>query len=269
MRLFGATSATFQFVGERLHVVSGNKDTHRVLTESLADEAAFQEGIVFARLVLHTASGRRTFSGLRKKEAVELLQWLREHWLRQLAPEVVKTAENIRVLLSQGYPRQSRLEVARAIAQQALARFVRVPEPEWCRDLQDVPFKRVALVARWQDADLEKLRQSYASRQLQIYADFFDSVESKPLTERQRKACVVDEDNNLVLAGAGTGKTSVMVGVRVIYSKAVRPRPVTFLCWHLPTRRRQRCRSASSSGWGSAELLPALSTSWAKRSLPK
>lgn len=212
MRLFGATSATFQFVGERLHVVSGNKDTHRVLTESLADEAAFQEGIVFARLVLHTASGRRTFSGLRKKEAVELLQWLREHWLRQLAPEVVKTAENIRVLLSQGYPRQSRLEVARAIAQQALARFVRVPEPEWCRDLQDVPFKRVALVARWQDADLEKLRQSYASRQLQIYADFFDSVESKPLTERQRKACVVDEDNNLVLAGAGTGKTSVMVG---------------------------------------------------------
>ena len=212
MRLFGATSATFQFVGERLHVVSGNKDTHQVLTESLADEAAFQEGIVLARLVLHTASGRRTFSGLRKKEAVELLQWLREHWLRQLAPEVVKTAENIRALLSQGYPRQSRLEVARAIAQQALARFVRVPEPEWCRDLQDVPFKRVALVARWQDADLEKLRQSYASRQLQIYADFFDSVESKPLTERQRKACVVDEDNNLVLAGAGTGKTSVMVG---------------------------------------------------------
>ncbi|MBN0238145.1 UvrD-helicase domain-containing protein, partial [Pseudomonas aeruginosa] len=35
---------------------------------------------------------------------------------------------------------------------------------------------------------------------------------SQPLTERQRVACVVDEDNNLVLAGAGTGKTSTMVG---------------------------------------------------------
>src|SRR5690606_3200395 len=66
--------------------------------------------------------------------------------------------------------------------------------------------------AGWQDDDLEKMRQSYVARQLQRYADVFAAVESQPLTERQREACVGDEDNNLVLAGAGTGKTSVMVG---------------------------------------------------------
>jgi len=48
--------------------------------------------------------------------------------------------------------------------------------------------------------------------ELAAHAAFFDSVESKPLTDSQRRACVVNEDNNLVLAGAGTGKTSTMIG---------------------------------------------------------
>lgn len=38
------------------------------------------------------------------------------------------------------------------------------------------------------------------------------TVESNPLTNKQRIACVTDIDNNLLLAGAGTGKTSVVVG---------------------------------------------------------
>ena len=37
-------------------------------------------------------------------------------------------------------------------------------------------------------------------------------MESNPLTANQRKACVIDERHNLVLAGAGTGKTSTMIG---------------------------------------------------------
>ena len=32
------------------------------------------------------------------------------------------------------------------------------------------------------------------------------------MTAAQRRACVIDDDHNLVLAGAGTGKTSVMIG---------------------------------------------------------
>lgn len=212
MRFFGAESATFQLTGEGLQVVTKNGDSYLIQAESLANEATLQKGGLFARLVLQTNAGPKTFPGLRKKDALALFWWLREQWLRQMAPEVVKTAEDIRALLTQGYPRQSRLEVARVMAQEALARFVRVPEPEWCADVRDVPFKWVAVVAGWQDDDLEKMRQSYVARQLQRYADFFAAVESQPLTERQREACVVDEDNNLVLAGAGTGKTSVMVG---------------------------------------------------------
>ncbi|MBE0515498.1 UvrD-helicase domain-containing protein, partial [Sulfurimonas sp.] len=41
--------------------------------------------------------------------------------------------------------------------------------------------------------------------------NFFDTVESKPLTKKQQEAVLVNENNNLILAGAGSGKTSVVV----------------------------------------------------------
>ncbi len=46
--------------------------------------------------------------------------------------------------------------------------------------------------------------------------DFFDTIESNPLTEKQKDAVLINENNNLILAGAGSGKTSVVVA-KVIY----------------------------------------------------
>lgn len=41
--------------------------------------------------------------------------------------------------------------------------------------------------------------------------EYFDLVEKNPLTRKQREAAVSDEDATLVIAGAGTGKTSTIV----------------------------------------------------------
>lgn len=59
---------------------------------------------------------------------------------------------------------------------------------------------------------LEKRNAVFIEKEIIAFKDFFDSVESHPLTAGQRKAIVVDEHSSLVIAGAGTGKTSTIVG---------------------------------------------------------
>ena len=57
----------------------------------------------------------------------------------------------------------------------------------------------------------QRFNADWAREQEHRFAPFFDTLEKHPLTPAQRRACVVDEDNVLVLAGAGTGKTSTMM----------------------------------------------------------
>lgn len=53
--------------------------------------------------------------------------------------------------------------------------------------------------------------QALTDAMLEQYADFFASVESSPLNDAQARAVVNGEHSLLVLAGAGSGKTSVLV----------------------------------------------------------
>ena len=61
---------------------------------------------------------------------------------------------------------------------------------------------------------------AFVSAELDRWKDFFDTIESKPLTLEQRLSVVVDEDATLVLAGAGSGKTSVITAKAAYLVKA-------------------------------------------------
>ncbi len=54
--------------------------------------------------------------------------------------------------------------------------------------------------------------KNFIDAEILRWRDYFNRVEKNPLTERQAEAIVSDEDYCLAIAGAGTGKTSTVVG---------------------------------------------------------
>ena len=65
----------------------------------------------------------------------------------------------------------------------------------------------------------------FVEKELVQKQQLFDQLETHPLTVCQRESCVYDEDNVLVIAGAGTGKTSSMVAKAAYLVKKGLARP--------------------------------------------
>lgn len=71
-----------------------------------------------------------------------------------------------------------------------------------------------SLLHRWLnqgEASRAYRNQQWQTRELERCSFWFDNIESSPLNLSQRKSVLMDENYNLLLAGAGSGKTSVLI----------------------------------------------------------
>ena len=59
---------------------------------------------------------------------------------------------------------------------------------------------------------IKNYNREYVAAQKQLNRDFFDNIEGKSLDDQQRQAIITDEYSNLIIAGAGSGKTLTILG---------------------------------------------------------
>lgn len=78
--------------------------------------------------------------------------------------------------------------------------------------------------------DLIKVRNNiFVTNELEKVDDLLSDVEGKSLDKQQRDAVVVNEDNNLIIAGAGSGKTLTIAGKVQYLTKRLKVNPKEIL----------------------------------------
>lgn len=80
----------------------------------------------------------------------------------------------------------------------------------------------------------DSYNQQAEKKLLETWKDFFNYCESNPLTEAQRIACINDDNNTLVVAGAGSGKTSTIISkcLYLIEAKLARADQILLLAYN-------------------------------------
>ena len=78
------------------------------------------------------------------------------------------------------------------------------------RDLER-DIQRLQDVLAGQRQELSRRNELFVANEMKRLKPFFDAVESRPLTDEQQRAAIVFEDRNLLIAAAGSGKSSTVV----------------------------------------------------------
>lgn len=80
----------------------------------------------------------------------------------------------------------------------------------------------------------DRYNREFLGSELTSYRAFFDDLDGRSLSDQQREACIRLEDNNLLVASAGSGKSATMVGkvAYVLEKKLYRPEEILVLAFN-------------------------------------
>lgn len=183
------------------------------------ETAEVRLGWFWGRLHAGFASGNVTVSGLSKADAqlfVDALLRARVDWWQGTLDIHAGAIKSVYHRLAQfaDPPRYVARTVFSPIEYDTKDVAARFPS-QWPEQLSDVAEIRMLKAIQDFSDDSERWRtracDTFVANELVRSREFFDGIEARPLTDEQRRAVVVDEDRNLIVAAAGSGKTSVIV----------------------------------------------------------
>ena len=233
--LFGLLTSPFsksvrvlELDGDRLRIIRHSRVDSKPV-QSLATAPVVRKGIFGTSLKIHSGDyGDVILRGANHLAARKFSDALRDAWVRVNLSElengngpIESILDRIRMLSSPTqYPAACRVSPVLADARSLDASLLSKLQPE---AIGPKATERIEVVRKFA-SDPRTARENsiaaFVNAELDRWQDFFDTIESKPLTPEQRLSVVVDEDATLVLAGAGSGKTSVITAKAAYLVKA-------------------------------------------------
>ena len=210
-RLLGIEGGSIEISDNGVMLHKSGK-SHFIDNHSFVKKSKVEENLFFYSLVFDTSEGAVKFGKLSQSKAYEVFEWLQAHWYLEIFPDVNIVFERISKKLNRSYVRSSEWPELENAAKNTLNRFIEIPKQGLIEKSKRNPFAGIYHYATMGRDGLEDYRKKYIQKKKQKFSNYFKNIESNPLTDDQVNACIIDEDNNLVLAGAGTGKTSTMIG---------------------------------------------------------
>ena len=183
------------------------------------DAIEVENGRCWASVKLRHTAGRVAVSGLPREDAralADALETARVGWWCRALARQIGTFRSIHDQLAQlaDPPKYVSIDFIRDLmhdAEKAAGGFA----AHWPDSLSNAPeirmLKEIVEFLHAPEDARAKANEAFVANELVRSRALFDRIEARPLTEEQRKAVVVDERRNLVVAAAGSGKTSVIV----------------------------------------------------------
>lgn len=203
-----------------------------VLPYSELGDVSIGHGLFWDRLTVETLDGRTMVArGIPKGAVARLVLAIEAH---RSGPALQLAAAGLEHLLERdAYLTHRDLGLWLEQHQELAARLPVNPEGY---GLPPGLIRSLDLVRRaFQDAEgLREVRNgAYVARAGSVHGGWFDQLAGHPMSDRQREAILHDEDNCLVVAGAGTGKTTTIVGKAgfLLRTGASRPEQILLLAF--------------------------------------
>jgi DNA helicase-4 len=195
--------------------------------------STFQKGLFGGVLTLLIEGKRVKLSWLNNQKAVYFTHHLNTSIANTVHETISPVIETFDEYIVNQFPRDSRFEQISRLINSLHHRYSSQREL-WDKYFEPKHLDKIGLILRFHPLDLERVRKFHEKLQLKKRSDFFDLVESNPLTEEQRLGVLRSNDLNMVLAAAGTGKTSVIVAkaLDLIERKLAKPEQILILAYN-------------------------------------
>jgi DNA helicase-4 len=199
-----------------------------------------RHGLFWSDLYITTARKTYLYRGFSRSRlcrlAALLNQGLQNHVEQQLQTEYANAGaikSELRAFLDSSVYRRDSERRAMVHRCQQLSLTTAPLRERFATSRQKLLFKPLATFIAASEDKVKKANARFVRQEEIRFKSFFDTIEKNPLTIAQRRACVINEDCNLVLAGAGTGKTSTMIGRAgyLLASEQTRPEQILMLAF--------------------------------------